>query len=234
MIEYRAIRAAVVQGLATHLSATYAIDTRTETIDATGAQFLHPAHRPIIQVVSLDLGATTLPADEYEVEDDRIRRVTGVWDDEVALEYEAGLASVPVILANQTAPRPSYPFMTYTFISPLRGGATHLGAYDPRANCTWVRDAHAEITVSLTAYSQDSDWSHEIALEAAAYLTWHGYLALKTAGVIVKRLEGMTNRDTLIVDDYERRIGFDAVLSVPSVIVSGIEGVETVDVERGP
>ncbi len=229
MIEYRAIRDAVVQGLAGHLASTYAVATRTETIAATGTPFIYPAHRPIIQVVSLALGGTVLPADDYQVEADRIVKATGNWAAEVVLEYEAGLASVPVILSNQTAPRPPYPFMTYMFISPLQGGSTHLGAYDPRANCTWVRDAHAEMTLSLTAYSLDSDWSHELALEAAAWISWHGYLEMKSAGIIVKRLEGMTNRDTLIVDDYERRVGFDAILRVSSVVTSGIEGIETVD-----
>lgn len=235
MIEYRAIRDVLIQGLRQHLETLWAVATYTETLKATNTPFLHLSKRPIREVHSVTVGGEALASGEFTYDANRLVRADGVWDAETVVEYEAGVDSIPIILASQAAPKPGYPFLTYLPTTPLSGQSMHTGVYQLNENgdlLDWTRDAHSEMVISLTIYSKDSDMSHELALQAAAWVGWKGYLALKDSGVIVKRREALVNRDTMIVDDYERRVGFDVVLGVGSVVKAEAEEIETVEYER--
>ena len=160
------------------------------------------------------------------------------------IEYKAlrtalvtGLADhidIPVIMANQNAPKPNYPFIRYTYTTPMNSIVPRAGSYYAEESgemLDYGRKHHNRMTVSLTAISMDSDEAHEKALEAAEWFTWKGYFHLKENNIVVVRIEAMTNRDTLIVDDYERRVGFDVQLRVSSKVEKEIEWIEEVEYE---
>lgn len=140
-----------------------------------------------------------------------------------------------VIMANQFHPKPGYPYVTYTFTTPMTGAWPRPAAYtveeNPEAETVkYHRDSLQEMTLSLTAISMDTDEAHEIALDAAAWFTWLGWLYLKGHEIVVVRVEALSNRDTLIVDDYERRVGFDVRLRARSKITKEIERIEKADI----
>jgi len=139
-----------------------------------------------------------------------------------------------VIMANQDAPKPDYPFMTYMFTTPMNSVVPQSGSYYSKEagdKLDYGRRHYNRMTVSLTSFSQDSDEAHEKAFEAADWFTWKGYFHLKENNIVVVRIEAMTNRDTLIVGDYERRVGFDVQLRVPSKVEKEIEWIEEVEYE---
>ena len=135
--------------------------------------------------------------------------------------------NLPVIMLEQVAEKPGYPFVGYKFTTPYNpeaGQAAETGANVPSADPAFTEDYEytrtdqPTMTISITAYSKDSDQAHELALQARSWCAFHGYEYLKKHNIIVAQLGALQNRDTLIVGDYERRQGFDAVLRVTSQV----------------
>ena len=157
--------------------------------------------------------------------DIRTAMVSGLWEH----------MDIPIILANHNAPKPDYPFGRYTFTTPQQGFYPRSGFYSVEEEgemLDYKRQDEGRMVLSLTFCSDDSTEAHEKALEAAAWFAWKGYFYLKEKGIIVVRVEAMTNRDTLIVDDYERRIGFDVQLRVDSSSTKEIESIEQAEVSK--
>ena len=122
--------------------------------------------------------------------------------------------------ANQAQPKPPYPFVTVLFNGPFQAGQTHTGKIyiedNGEADIDYRRTKEEILVLSVTSVGESSTDAMENAMKCAEWFKWIGYDDLKEAGITVAGIEAMTNRDTLIVDDFERRIGFDVRLMVLS------------------
>ena len=122
--------------------------------------------------------------------------------------------------ANQAQTKPPYPYVTVLFNGPFQAGQTHTGKIYIGDNgdddIDYRRTKEEFFMLSITAVSDSSITSQDNAVKCAEWFKWIGYDDLKEAGITVSGVEAMTNRDTLIVDDFERRIGFDVKLMVLS------------------
>ncbi len=128
-----------------------------------------------------------------------------------------------VILENQSATQPAYPFCTYSIPSPYLPQRTdYIGD---------SMDEVVEFVVSLTWRSKQNTEALMLAQQTAMLLkTVSGRQKLGDAGLTVVRLEGFTNRDTFLTIDTERRYGFDARLRTYVKTVQPLEDIGSVEV----
>lgn len=121
----------------------------------------------------------------------------------------------PVVMANQTAHIPKYPYISFTVTTPARSnngtyGAYSDGVYKKPINQIW----------SFTAQSGAPDEAQELALKAHNYFDYIGIEHLKENGIVVSRLGDITNRDSLLSVNYEYRNGFDVTFGLMDKIDS--------------
>lgn len=149
--------------------------------------------------------------------------------------------SIPVVMRDQGAPQPGYPYVGLKDITPLvtePGLPAEVGSAVPSTDPRWDYDYQYEqrsqptMVWSVTVYSQDAAEAQRLALESLAWFAFHGYENLKDAGIVVAPGGEVGNRDTLVVDDYERRRGFDVRLRVASAIRRTVPTIETVEISR--
>lgn len=134
----------------------------------------------------------------------------------------ASSPSVLVIEANQSAQKPPYPYITILFGGPYSASQGHTGNIyigdngDEDIDYTLARNEI--MTLSITSIAESSEDAKENAEQVSKWFNWIGYDDLKEAGAVVSGQEAMTNRDVVIVDDFEKRIGFDIRLRVLSTV----------------
>lgn len=124
----------------------------------------------------------------------------------------------PVIRSNQNAEPPSYPYVSYTLLTP---GGENKGTYGEYDDGTVAKDFTA--VMSFTALSNDSTESVELAVGAREWLDYAGSVHLDDNDVIVQSVGNVTNRDNILSVGFEYRNGFDAVFSVTSVLENRIK-----------
>ncbi|MCR8978685.1 LIC_12616 family protein [Brevibacillus laterosporus] len=115
--------------------------------------------------------------------------------------------SLPVIEMNSGGDMPKQAFMTYDFSGPedARGFPIEYQEGDTLRHIGTVF-----FTVSFLSYADDKATSIENALRARDWMKRDGRELLKDrVNVIVSEIGTIENRDVLIVDDWERRQGFD-------------------------
>lgn len=111
-----------------------------------------------------------------------------------------------VIRANQTAPIPPYPYVSYTIMTPAAAGHGTWGRYDDGKDRKPVTQ-----TWSFTVQSDDSTDSMTLAVMARDWLEHAGTVFLNDREVIVQSVGDIGSRDNLLTVAYEYRNGFDAV-----------------------
>lgn len=134
---------------------------------------------------------------------------------------------VPVIMSDQSGPRPAFPFVSYTVTSPYLpiGGPikTQMAAggvlYD-------VTTYQVEMVFSFTAHSQDPDEALNLALRVLDYYRNTAPALLGEYGMAVVSVSGVQNRDQLMVMEYERRSGLDVRFRVLDRKVEPLEYIE--------
>lgn len=118
----------------------------------------------------------------------------------------------PVVKQNSAGPRPELPFLTFTVTSPrlpVRGTAEDWGKEYRRAvGQMW----------SVTAHGAQDSQALALALQAADWLEQSGRRWLEDREIVVVRVGGVSNRDTLLGAGYEYRYGFDLTLTLENVI----------------
>lgn len=137
----------------------------------------------------------------------------------------------PVILTNQAAPRPPYPYIGVTETIPFQPGPRSIKNVPEPTDIKQVASQQATMTLSVTAYGSDFADTMELAQKAYDWFSFTGYRALKDAGYVVESLGAVDNRDTLIVDDYERRRGFDVTIRFVHQQERIVEEIDSVDPE---
>ncbi len=114
----------------------------------------------------------------------------------------------PVIRANQSAPVPGYPYISYTIITPLVANNGTFGDYGEGVAAKQIGQVW-----SFTAQSDDSTESQITALRAHDYLDYAGVVALRDLGISVNGARNITNRDNFLTVGFEYRNGFDATFA---------------------
>ena len=131
-----------------------------------------------------------------------------------------------VIRANQTAPSPDYPYVSYTVTTPAvtNGGGWGDyggGVYGKQFNQVW----------SFTVQSGDCTESQNLAIQAHAWFDRLGTLYLNDNHIVVQRVENISNRDNLLTIEYEYRNGFDVTFTLMGRLDTETEDyIETADV----
>lgn len=147
-----------------------------------------------------------------------------------------------VIRSEQSEDKPPYPFVgikVTTPFDPEGGQPSEVGGVVPSDDPTWphdyqyTRQSQDEMVLSLTTYSRDSGVAHELAQKAGEWFSFSGYEYLKARKIVVVQTMAHGNRDTLIIDDYERRAGFDIRLRVANTASRTVPTVETVGLTKG-
>lgn len=110
----------------------------------------------------------------------------------------------PVILANQTAPIPPYPYISFTITTPV--GADMKG-YSISNNGTRYKSLTQ--TWSFTVQSDDDMQALAVAMQAYDWFALTGNTFLSDNDVVVQRVHNINNRDNLLSIEYEYRRGFD-------------------------
>ena len=146
---------------------------------------------------------------------------------------------IPVVMAEQNEPKPPYPHMTYKVMTPYIQESTLpaesyeiIPSLDPdyEHDIEYTRMEQPSMTISLSAYSLTPDESELKALAACAWFKFIGYEYLKDKNIIVIETSEIQDRDTLLIDNYERRRGFDVKLRVVSEITRVVATIESVDI----
>lgn len=128
----------------------------------------------------------------------------------------AAFCGKPIIMGDTIGDKPKGPHATYKITLPYGKGvgqaeetmeAASDGAYVKRIE-------EYRSTFSFTAYAMDEDDSIELAQQIHDWFAFEGYAFLEGMGVVIADQTDVTNRDAFIVDDYERRNGFDVILKV--------------------
>ncbi len=141
---------------------------------------------------------------------------------------------VPVIRAEQTGKKPAGSHATYKFTTTYAKDAGNPEVVPVEtADGLQLRQRETNrFTLSFSAYAKDDIESRDLAQKIHDWFNFHGQLVLQDAGVAVVDITNVENRDALIVDDYERRNGFDVILRVDRELLQDIEWIETVEINN--
>lgn len=124
----------------------------------------------------------------------------------------------PVIRANQTAPPPAYPFVAYTVTTVM---GENNGTYEEYEDDT-ARKVFTQ-TWSISALSDNSVESVELATKAREWFDFVGTTFLNDNNVIVHSVGAVTNRDNILTIEYEYKNGFDVVFVLDDVVIKDLE-----------
>mgnify|MGYP001198293416 CR=1 FL=1 len=109
----------------------------------------------------------------------------------------------PVILSNQTAPSPPYPYISYTITTPVHHvDGTYCmkdGVYYQSMLQTW----------SFTSHSDDSRACQRLGMRIYDFFTRSGRGILNKIGTAVSSKTDLMNRDNYLTIQYEYRCGMD-------------------------
>lgn len=118
-----------------------------------------------------------------------------------------------VVMANQVAPIPPYPYIAYTVTTMKSGGE---GTYSVDINGTRYKSVAQ--TWSFTVQSDDDAQCKAIASKANDYFDFIARTELTDSNIVVVKVGNISNRDNLITVEYEHRNGFDVTFSVLQTI----------------
>lgn len=110
----------------------------------------------------------------------------------------------PVIMANQTAPTPPYPYIAYTVITPV---SANMKGYSVAND--GMRYKSMVQTWSFTAQSNDDVEAFNVTMLAYDWFALTGNTYLSDNNIVAQRVGNITNRDNLLTIEYEHRYGFD-------------------------
>lgn len=123
--------------------------------------------------------------------------------------------SKPIIQGNQNQDKPAYPFLAYNITSPYIKGLgqsvkeVEVIEIEEVDNIRETNTDQSQFVISFTAYDKDMMVAVDLAILARNYFLSQGNIDLPKIDVAIIEVGNIESRDTLIVDDYERRQGFD-------------------------
>lgn len=151
----------------------------------------------------------------------------------------------PVILSDQASPEAMYPYIYYNIIGPPKGlGSTgdHRVSVKDGDAYTVLHD-HPTATFSFTACSQNrtegskeilgDDEAMELSEKAAHYLEHIGYNELSRLGIVVVEITNEGQRSGLVVDEIDRRYGFDCRVRFKHTTERNDGSLENINFKKG-
>lgn len=122
----------------------------------------------------------------------------------------------PIIMADDVGEKPTGSHATYKITLPYgRGIGRPEEIPEPTPEGLQMkRIEEYRATFSFTAYSMDEIESYELAQKIHDWFSFEGYNFLNQFGIAVAEQTDITNRDAFIVENYERRNGFDVILRI--------------------
>lgn len=120
-----------------------------------------------------------------------------------------------VVFANQTAPIPPYPYVSYTITQAVTKNNKGY-CIDNEGN----RYKEISQVWSLTVHSDDDVDAMNIAVKAYDWLSIISNTYLEDNNIIVQGISGINNRDNLISIEYEHCYGFDVTFNILNKIDS--------------
>jgi hypothetical protein len=151
--------------------------------------------------------------------------------------------NIPVIIAEQNTPKPGYPHLSIKVMNPYMQETTlasdtykTIPNDDQESeflyNIEYTRQEQPQISLSITAYSLTYGESIQKSLSALSWFKLFGYDYLKSQNIVVVETTQVQDRDILIVDNYERRSGFDIKLRVLSQLINIVPTIETFEITK--
>jgi hypothetical protein len=138
--------------------------------------------------------------------------------------------NVPIIEADGNGPMPEGSFATYKFTTAY---AKDVGRPSDvfRADKTYRYDSY-KATISISAYDLDDDASRDLAQKIYDWFGFYGEDDLTAVNVAVVELSNIVNRDAFVVENYERRNGFDVIIRVSRELSRADEFIERVETQN--
>jgi hypothetical protein len=136
--------------------------------------------------------------------------------------------NVPIIEADGNGPKPDGSHATYKFTNAY--GKDNGRASEVYSNNSMIRTESFKVTISFNAFDLDDDVSRELAQKIYDWFEFYGSDDLTANNIAVVELTNINNRDAFVVENYERRNGFDVIIRVSrelTRISSEIESVGT-------
>lgn len=125
-----------------------------------------------------------------------------------------------------------YPFIGYTFQSVNRVANIKFTEQNVDNVYTWWEEQY-EFTVSLTCISPQPFESVELATSLHGWITDTGADYLMANNIALVSTSPILPRDFMLVNDYERRNGFDARLRMARVVDHLTPRIEIVNIPEG-
>lgn len=138
-----------------------------------------------------------------------------------------------IILADQEAPKPSYPFGSVKVITVYTneiGEDTIVVTEADVDNATISKLEQPEMTLSINAYSLIDSETYDLIQDMKDWFEFNSEFYLDALDITVIDTTDIQNRDALIQDNYERRFGFDARVRYNRTISKTVESINTVDI----
>ena len=135
-----------------------------------------------------------------------------------------------VILAEQNAPRPPYPYIGIKVLAqhiPDRHHPSIENELEEQDLLKQTAHTKPQMTLSVTEYHDDVN-AGDLVQAAHDWFLWSGYRKLKELGFVMIETLDISNRDTVLVDTYERRRGFDVRLRYVRSIERFVETIESI------
>lgn len=148
--------------------------------------------------------------------------------------------NVPVVPTDDVGDKPNYPYISYKFITLNIPQGSHNLLKDtvPSLNenfeydIEYTREEQPKMVISISTYSIDEVEAYQSALDAATWFNFHGYQHLKENGIVVVGTSNIQDRTIQIVDNHEKRQGFDVTIRVSKSDKMIIENIDKVNIRR--
>lgn len=148
--------------------------------------------------------------------------------------------NTPVVPTDDIGDKPDYPYVSYKLITLKISQGSHNLLIDivPSANedfeydIEYTREEQPKMVISINTYSLDDVEAYQLALNIESWFKFHGYQYLKENGIVVVSTSNIKDRTIQIVDNYEKRQGFDVTIRVTSIEKMIVENIEEINIRR--
>ena len=143
------------------------------------------------------------------------------------------LLGCPVVPTDTVDRKPDYPYASYKITSTQNNNTFWLEdepvpSNDPdfEYDILTTRKEQPQFTLSVSTFSDSDEVAYDLATKARDWFTFHGDLYFVDLNVVVVQATDITDRTQRIVDDFERRYGFDVRIRAARAIAKRVETIE--------
>ncbi|MGG2081659.1 phage neck terminator protein [Lysinibacillus pakistanensis] len=121
--------------------------------------------------------------------------------------------SLTIIRADQMGKLPSLPYATYKIVGDRKGkGRENISHIEQPNELRESRTQERNATISFNIYGTSHDNAYEVAIQLRRWFEGRGSFFLDGLGVAVASVSNVTNRTTFLVNSYDEKWGFDAII----------------------